>query len=198
MSTITKLSPEVIQYYMNITSLICAIARIQVDVQVWTVQRQAQSHNRKTLEPNNGAWKDGAPDGLLEIHATAAPLWSATGRIHTLQAPWPGHEDPGESDETPQASGEAKAKWRARVSISKAINQIKPRTSKSDCMVSDHGSIRLVRRRNNPNKETLIYIPLSHVTIIQAHTTRLYSGHDKIMNRRQVDTRDKAGYEQLI
>jgi len=33
MSTITKLSPEVIQYYMNITSLISAIARLQGDIQ---------------------------------------------------------------------------------------------------------------------------------------------------------------------
>ena len=29
-----------------------------------------------------GAWKDRALDGLLEIHTTAAPLRSATGRIH--------------------------------------------------------------------------------------------------------------------
>ena len=35
---------------------------------------EAQSHNRKTLEPNRGAWKDEVLDGLLEIHATAAPL----------------------------------------------------------------------------------------------------------------------------
>ena len=33
-----------------------------------------QSHNRKTLEPSRGAWKDGALDGLLGIHASAAPL----------------------------------------------------------------------------------------------------------------------------
>ena len=38
MSTITKLSPEVIQYYMNITSLVCAIAGIHVNVQEWTVK----------------------------------------------------------------------------------------------------------------------------------------------------------------
>jgi len=68
------------------------------NVQVWTVQMEAQSHNRKTLEPNKGAWKDGALDDLLEIHATAALLWSSTGRIHTLQAPKPGHEDPEESE----------------------------------------------------------------------------------------------------
>ena len=66
------------------------------NVQVWTVQMEAQSHNRETLEPNKGAWKDRALNGLLEIHATAALLWLATGRIHMLQAPKPGHEDPEE------------------------------------------------------------------------------------------------------
>ena len=44
-----------------------------------------------------GARKDRAPDGLPVIHATATPLRSATGRIHRLQTPRPGHEDPGES-----------------------------------------------------------------------------------------------------
>ena len=43
----------------------------------------------------------------------------------------------------------------------------------SDCMVSDYDSMRLVHRRNNPNKETLIYIPLSHVTEIQAYRIRV-------------------------
>ena len=45
-----------------------------------------------------GAWKDRTPDGLLVIHASAAPLWSATGRIHKLQSLRPEHEDPGESE----------------------------------------------------------------------------------------------------
>ena len=35
---------------------------------------EAQSYNRKTLEPNKGAWKDKALNGLQEIHATAASL----------------------------------------------------------------------------------------------------------------------------
>ena len=35
---------------------------------------EAQSHNRKTQELNRRAWKDRALDGLLEIHATIAPL----------------------------------------------------------------------------------------------------------------------------
>ena len=121
MSTITKLSPEVIKYYMNITSQICAIARLQRDVQVWTVHRHSRVYKRKTREAHRGAWKDRASDGLLRIHASAAPLWSATGGTHTLQAPWPGHEDPGESDETPQASGDTKARWRAEISISVSI-----------------------------------------------------------------------------
>ena len=59
---------------------------------------EAQSHNKKTLEPNRGAWKDGALDGLPEIYATAALLRSATGRIHTLQALRPEYEDPEESE----------------------------------------------------------------------------------------------------
>ena len=50
------------------------------------------------LERRAGAWKDRASDGLLEIHAIAAPFRSSTGRIHMLQAPRPGHEDPEESE----------------------------------------------------------------------------------------------------
>jgi len=45
-----------------------------------------------------GAWKDGALDGLPMIHASAAYLWSASGRIYKLQAPRPRHEDSGESE----------------------------------------------------------------------------------------------------
>jgi len=60
-------------------------------------KRGSESY-RKTLEPSRGAWKDGALDGLPEIHATAALLRSATGKIHTLQALRPGHEDPKESE----------------------------------------------------------------------------------------------------
>ena len=53
----------------------------------------------------------------------------------------------------------------------KPIKPIKPITSKTDRTSLGHGSMRLVHRRNNPNKETLIDIPLSHVTVILAHTT---------------------------
>ena len=190
MSTITELSPEVIQYYRNITSLICAIARLQADVQIWTVQRHSRVYKRKTREAHRGQ-KDSASDGQLEIHATAAPLWSATGGIHTLQAPWPGHENPGESDETPQASviesqvaKQDKYKWlwnRIQVerqdmnkyNIIKPEIQIKPIISKIDCISLSHGPMRLVPRRNNPNKETLIYIPLSHATEIQAYRIKV-------------------------
>jgi len=44
----------------------------------------------------------------------------------------------------------------------------------SKCMVSDYDSMRLVHRRNNPNKETLIYIPLSHIIVILVHTMDTY------------------------
>ena len=45
--------------------------------------------------------------------------------------------------------------------------------SKSDCIRLGHGPMRLVHRRNNPNKETLIYIPLSHATETQAYRIRV-------------------------
>jgi len=39
--------------------------------------------------------------------------------------------------------------------------------------------MRLIHRRNNPNKETLIYIPLSHATEIQAYRIRV-ANHMKV------------------
>jgi len=39
------------------------------------------------------------------------------------------------------------------------------------CISLGYGLMRLVLRGSNPNKETLIYIPLPHVTVIQTHTT---------------------------
>jgi len=57
---------------------------------------------------------------------------------------------------------------------------IKPNTSKTNRTSLGQGSIRLVHRRNNPNKETFIYKPLSHVTVIRAHTTRLTKQHNKL------------------
>ena len=42
--------------------------------------------------------------------------------------------------------------------------QVKLLVSKSDFIRLGHGDMSLVHRRNNPNKETLIYIPLSHAT----------------------------------
>ena len=59
---------------------------------------RSRVYRRKARETRWGPWKGRALDGLLGIHATPAPLRSATGRIHTLQAPGPGHEDPGESE----------------------------------------------------------------------------------------------------
>ena len=82
---------------------------------------EAQSLNRKTLEPNKGPRR-------MELWTVC---WGSTlplrhsdqqrGKIHTLQAPRPGHEDPGESDETPQASGDVNARWRTEISTSVSI-----------------------------------------------------------------------------
>ena len=51
--------------------------------------------------------------------------------------------------------------------------QVKLITSKSDYICLSHCPMRLVHRRNNPNKETLIHIPLSHATVIQAYRIRV-------------------------
>ena len=78
---------------------------------------EAQSHNRKTLEPSKGAWKDGALDGLLEIHAisdqqlgefTRSKLQDLDMRIQRSQN-FP-------------ASGDAKARWRVWISTCVSIN----------------------------------------------------------------------------
>ena len=56
--------------------------------------------------------------------------------------------------------------YRIRVAMHLVVTGIHNRTQgeQSDCMTSDYDSMRLVHRRNNPNKETLIYIFLSHAT----------------------------------
>jgi len=59
-------------------------------------KRRPRVNRRKTRETHRGAWKDRTSDGLLEIHTTAAPLRSATGRIHMLQALRSGHKYPEE------------------------------------------------------------------------------------------------------
>ena len=88
---------------MNIISLICANARVQgiymneqykrelaykytKKYKYEKYKRALTSLKRKTRETHKGAWKDGALKGLLGIHATAAPLWSATGRSHALSS----------------------------------------------------------------------------------------------------------------
>ena len=54
MNTITKLSQDVTQYYKNITSPIDANARIQSDIQSWTVQKALTSHEMETWELSRG------------------------------------------------------------------------------------------------------------------------------------------------
>ena len=85
------------------------------------VQKEAQSHHRKTLEPSKGAWKDGALDGLLMIHvmlrlsgqqlgeSTCSKLQNLDMRIQGSQTELP-------------ASGDANAKWRAKISTRVSIN----------------------------------------------------------------------------
>jgi len=52
------------------------------------------------------------------------------------------------------------------------MNHNRNQDERFECMVSDYDSMRRVRRRDNPNKETLIYIPLSHIIVILMHTMK--------------------------
>jgi len=61
------------------------------------------------------------------------------------------------------------------------IKSITPNTSKTRCTSSDYDFKRQVSRRNNPNKETLIYIPLSHVTVIWVYTTQIVKQHNELL-----------------
>ena len=70
---------------------------------------------------------------------------------------------------------------RYSIIIIKQDIQVKLTICKVDCIRLGHGHMRLVHRRSNPNKETLIYIPLSHATEIQAYRIR-------VANRMKVKT----------
>jgi len=129
MSTITKLSQDVIQYYKNITSLIGANARIQRDIQLWTIQRALLSYKRKTRGTNRG------PEmmGLQTVYR-----WS------TLSLPI-SDQQPGEStssklrDLDMKIPGSQKlhnewvvnAKWRAGISTLVLINLIQKHALKT-------------------------------------------------------------------
>ena len=58
-----------------------------------------------------GAWKDGALDDLLGIHATAAPLWSATGKF--TRSKLQNLDMRIQRSQNSPASGDVEARWRA-------------------------------------------------------------------------------------
>jgi len=57
MSTITKLSQDVTQYYNNITSPIGAIARIQGDITMMNSTKCPHELQKKKSKDEQGAWK---------------------------------------------------------------------------------------------------------------------------------------------
>jgi len=73
MSTITKLTQDVTQYYKNITSQTCANARIQKDT-IMNNTQDAHKLQKENLRDEQGAWKDRALDGQPKIHASSAHL----------------------------------------------------------------------------------------------------------------------------
>jgi len=98
-----------------------AIARLQGNIQTWTVKGRSRVCNRETREAHRGPRRMELWTVCWRSTLPLRTLISNRG-IHTLQAPKPGHEDPGESDETPQASGNTKAKWRVWVSTYVTVN----------------------------------------------------------------------------
>ena len=55
----------------------------------------AHESKKENSRAEQGTWKDRTSDGLSMIHASTAHLWSATGRIHKLQAPRSKYADSG-------------------------------------------------------------------------------------------------------
>ena len=142
-------------------------------------KKEAHESQRKNSRAEQGAWKDGTPDGRPMIHASAAHLWSAAERIHKLQVSGSEHANLGES-ETPQRVAWWMP-WHARTST-RSINPnqkhalktvswpYKPehersikwwddRSNKTGCTSSVDRFMRLIPRGDNPNKKTLIHIP---------------------------------------
>ena len=82
-------------------------------------------------------------------------------------------------------------------------SNVKLITSKIDCIRLGYGPMRLVHRRNNPNKETLIHIPLSHATVIQAYRIKAANHavaktriHDRYNHRSKTGTSNSQGRNQ--
>ena len=71
--------------------------------------------------------------------------------------------------------------WKHHKTDRKLIKLITPNTGKTSCTSSDYGFMRPVCRRNNPNKKTLIYIPLFHITIIRVYTTQIAKQHKELL-----------------
>ena len=86
------------QYYKNITSPTWRKCENTKKYTIKNYTKGAHKSQRENSRTEQGAWKDGASDGLQMIHASIVPLWSATERIHKLQAPRSGHKDQGESE----------------------------------------------------------------------------------------------------
>jgi len=120
MSTNTKLLQDVTQYYKNITSPIGANARIQRDIQLWTIQKMLTSYKKKTRETSRGTRKERTLDGQSLVYdATAVQLWSTESsprfKLQELNMQVQGSQNSLTSDEV-------RAKWRATTSTRVIIN----------------------------------------------------------------------------
>ena len=120
MSTITKLSQDVTQYYKNIISPIGANARVQRDIQLWTVQKALTSYKRKVERQARGAGRIG-PQTINCWSTTLLLRNSDQQKVHygPNSGIWTCRFRVGRSNLT---SGKLSAKWRARIGMHASIN----------------------------------------------------------------------------
>ena len=114
MSTITKLSPEVIRYYNNITSPEWRNCENTRDVQEWTVQKDAHeiTGGAASQQGEQGwDWSYSWSDCSAEVNFVLSKKipYGPSSRTWTWGS---------RGVRTPPASGDVNARWRAKISTS--------------------------------------------------------------------------------
>ena len=76
-------------------------AGIQGNVQVW-IEKGTHEFAKRKLERLTRGLEGWSSEQSAGDPRYRCELWSTIGRIHPLLAPWPGHENPGESVKLPR------------------------------------------------------------------------------------------------
>jgi len=99
---ITGCDPILQEYYI-IDRCNCENIRRYTTINCTKGSHESQRENSRAEQ---GDWKDRVSDDLPMIHASVANLWSATERIHKLQAPRSRHVNLGEAELSNEWCGE--------------------------------------------------------------------------------------------